>query len=126
MIASGALLIEKDALSPDFFHLRDDSNPRAWMSVTHSFNPRELAGALSAGGWTFFYMAQAIRKRAFGFDRAKMSQAALGGVIARVREQGCNAVEVDEVTSGSWLGLSWVAVSAHARQIQKGSIFPGR
>jgi hypothetical protein len=126
MITSGTLLIDKNALCPRFFDLRDGTNPQAWMSVTHSFNPRELAAALSDGGWTFFYMAQAIRKRAFGFDQARMTQAALAGVIASVREQKCNSLEIDRVTSGTWLGLSWVDVSAHARHLQKGSFFTGR
>ena len=125
MITAGTLLIEKDALYPRFFDSRDDASPRAWMSLTHSLNPAELAAALSAGGWTFFYMAQVIRKRAFGFDRAKMTQAALASVITSVRGQGCNTLEVDGVATGSWLGLSWVDVSAHARHIQKGTFFSG-
>lgn len=126
MITSGTLLIERDAPSPSFFHLRDDANPRTWMSATHSFNPQELAAALTAGGWTFFYMANVIRKRAFGFDRARMTRTALSGVLASVRAQGCNSVQVDRVASGSCLGLSWVDVAAHARHIQKGAFFTGR
>jgi hypothetical protein len=55
-----------------------------------------------------------------------MTQAALAGVIASVREQKCNSLEIDRVTSGTWLGLSWVDVSAHARHLQKGSFFTGR
>ena len=123
MIKPGTILIEKGTLSPRFFQLEDDAYPNAWMSVTHGFSPHELEKELDAAGWTFFYMASAIRMTAFGFDRARMIQAALKRLITNVRQQKCNCLEIDGVATHSLLGMPYVSVSAHPRHIQKGMTF---
>ena len=61
-------------------------------------------------------MASAIRRRAFGFDRAKRIQAALKRVMSNVRE-------IDGVATHSFLGIPYVSVSAHPRHIQKNMLF---
>jgi hypothetical protein len=123
MITAGSILMEKEARHPPFFQLQDDGHPSAWMSVSYELRPRELATALSTAGWTFFYMASPIRKRAFGFDRPKAIQEALKRVILRAKGQGCNCIEVDGVELRSMLGIPYVSVSAHARHLQKGPFF---
>ena len=126
MITPGTILIEKDALHPQCFQLARDSSPNAWMAVTHNLTPHELETELSTAGWTFFYMASAIRRTAFGFNREKMIDAALQRVITNVRLQRCNCLEIDEVGTHSFLGMPYVSVSAHPRHIQKGMVFSGQ
>jgi hypothetical protein len=123
MLTPGSVLIEKDAQRPRCFQIQDDSLPDAWMSVTHNLTPHELERELSNTGWTFFYMASAIRRRAFGFDRQKMTQAALKRVIANVRQLRCNCLEIDGVATHSFLGIPYVSVSAHPRHIQRDMLF---
>jgi hypothetical protein len=125
-ITSGTILIEKNALHPQCFQLRDHAYPDAWMRVTHDLTRPELEKQLRATGWTFFYMASAIRTRSFGFDRAKTIHAALKRIIANVKKQKCNCLEIDGVTAHSFLGMPYVSVSAHPRHIQKGMVFSGR
>jgi hypothetical protein len=126
MITSGTILIEKDALHPQCFQLEDESSPNNWMSVKHNLTPHELERELATAGWTFFYMAGAITTTAFGFDRTKTVQAALKRVMTNVRLQKCNCLEVDRVAAHSFFGVPYVSVSAHARHIQKGTVFSGR
>ena len=83
----------------------------------------EFEKELATVGWTFFYMAGEIRTIALGFDKQKMIDAALRRLIANVRLQKCNCLEIDKVAAHSFLGLPYVSVSAHSRHIQKGSIF---
>ena len=125
MITSGTILIDKAALHPACFQLTDDSSPNAWMSVTHTLTPGEFDQELSGTGWTFFYFASAIRRTAFGFNRAKMIQAALMGIITNVKQQKCNCLEIDNVATHSFLGIPYVSVSSHPRHIQKGMVFSG-
>jgi hypothetical protein len=125
MLTSGTILIEGDALRPKCFQLEDDSCPDAWMSVKHDFTPHQLEEELSTTGWTFFYIANAIRATAFGINRAKMIHAALKRVIAGVRRQKCNCLEIDGVAMHSFLWMPYVSVSAHPRHIQKGMVFSG-
>ena len=126
MITTGTVLIEKHAVRPQCFLLEDDSSTNAWMKVKHNLSSRELEVELSAKGWTFFYTAGSIRTMAFGFDRAKMIQAALKRVISNVRKQRCNCLEIDDVAAHSFLGMPYVSVSAHPRHIQKGMVFSGK
>jgi hypothetical protein len=125
-INTGTILIEKHALRPQCFQLRDYAYPNAWMSVSHNLTPSELEKELSITGWTFFYMASAIRTTSFGFNRAKMIHAALKRIIADAKDQRCNCVEIDDVTTHSFLGMPYVRVSAHPRHIQKGMVFSGQ
>jgi hypothetical protein len=90
------------------------------MSVKHNLAPRELEEELSTAGWTFFYMANAIRAT------ARTIPAALKRLMTKVRRQGCNCFEIDEVATHSFLGMPYVSVSAHPRHIQKGMAFSGR
>jgi hypothetical protein len=72
-----------------------------------------------------FYLAGSIRTTAFGFNRAKTLDASLRRVVAAVREQGCNSLEIDNVVTDSFLGVPRVTVSAHPRHIQRGMVFTG-
>jgi hypothetical protein len=120
MITSGTILIQQNTHHPRFFQLHD-SSPHSWMSVTHNLTPHNLAAELQADGWTFFFLAGAVRSTAFGFDRMKMIDAALKRVIATVKRQGHNCLEINEVATHSFLGMPYVSVSAHPRHIQKGT-----
>jgi hypothetical protein len=96
------------------------------MSVQHGLTPHELETKLAATGWTFFYLAGAIRMTACGFDWAKTINAAMKRVIKSVRQQRCNCLQIDEVAAHSFLGVPYVSVSAHARHVQRGMVFEGQ
>ena len=95
------------------------------MSVKSNLNSYDLEKEFAAIGWTFFYMAGRVRATAFGFDRQKAVQTALGRLIARAKLQKCNCLEIDEVATHAFLGMPYVSVSAHTRHIQKGLAFVG-
>ena len=123
MITTGTILIEKGTPVPQFFRMGTESYPNAWMSVTTNRNSRELEKELATAGWTFFYMAGEIRTIAFGFNTQKMLDAALRRLIANVKLQKCNCLEIDKVAAHSFLRMPYVSVSAHSRHIQEGSTF---
>jgi hypothetical protein len=124
MTTAGTILIEKAALRPQCFQLRDESFPDGWMAVMHNLSSHELEEELS--GWTFFYMAGAIRTTAFGFHRPRMIAAALKRLITKARQQRCNCLEIDDLAPHSFLGIPYLSVSAHLRHIQKGRLFSGQ
>jgi hypothetical protein len=126
MTTRGTILMHKEALRPQCFQLEDGPYPNAWMAVKHNLTHHELEKELATEGWTFFYMAGAIRATVFGFDRAKMIHAALKRLIANVKLQKCNCLEIDDVATHSFLGMPYVSVSGHPRHIQKGMVFSGQ
>jgi hypothetical protein len=124
MIEAGTLLIEKSAPRPECFHLAPGPDFNSWATVTRDLGPRELDAVLAANGWTFFYRAGALSASAFGFNAAARSATALKRLIAIATREGSNCLEIDAVTTHSFLGFPYVNVSAHSRHIQKDSPFP--
>jgi len=55
-----------------------------------------------------------MRTKAFGFNRAKMIDAALKRLFTNVRQQRCNCLQIDDVASRSLVGLPYVIVSVRA------------
>jgi len=129
MVMPGSVLIRRDALPLAAPCLRcfqvDASCPNDWLSARHDLNPDELENELAAAGWRFIHRAP-LRTMVFGFNRAKMIQAALKRIIASVRRQRCNCLEVDDVTTRSYLGIRYVSISARARHVQEDPAFSGR
>jgi hypothetical protein len=72
-----------------------------------------------------FYLASPISTTAFGIDRVKMIHAALKRLITQAKVQKCNCLEIDDVSTRSFLGMPYLSVSAHPRQIQRGLVFDG-
>jgi hypothetical protein len=123
MIKTGTLLMEKGTPIPPFFSIGTESYPNAWMQVTTTRSFAELEKDLSIAGWTFFYLAGEIRTIGIGFDKKKGIDAALRRLMANVTLQKCNCLEIDDVSTRSFLGVPYVSVSAHSRRLQKGSVF---
>jgi hypothetical protein len=125
LITPGTIFIDRSTLPSQPFRFENESHPSAWMLGKSSLNSNELENDLATTEWTFFYMAGGVRATAFGFDRQKRIYRALKRLIARVRLQKCNCLEIDEVATRAFLGMSYVSVSAHSRHIQKGLVFSG-
>jgi hypothetical protein len=121
-IGPGAILIEKSAQLPELLRLESDSTA-GWVRVTNNLDCYQIEKELASEGWTFFYMAGRIEATAFGFDREKMIHTALKRLIAKVRLQKCNCLEIDEVATKSFLGMPCVSVSGHSRHLKKGLFF---
>jgi hypothetical protein len=104
-IGPGAILVEKSTLLPYPLRLESDSTGSGWARAANDLDGHQLEQKLTTAGWTFFYIAGAIR------------------TIGFVRLQGCNCLEIDQVAPRSFLGMPYVRISAHAREIQNGRIF---
>ncbi len=119
MIARGAVLVEKSALLPEAIRLESDSGAGAWARVANAGDIHQLGREIADAGWTFFYMAGTIGARAGSVDSA------LQRLLRKVKEQGGNCLEIDDVATHSFLGVSRVRVSGHSRKIC-GKISGGR
>ncbi len=123
-ITTGAMLIKDGTVLPAP-GLQSASYLSGWNSIT-DLERRGLAKQLDEAGWTFFYMAGQVKTSAFGFDKEKRMRTAVRRAIRDARSQKCNCLEIDQVKTKSFLGLPYVSVFAHSRQIQNGKAFRGR
>lgn len=118
MITPGTILIDKDKLRPHFFAVEGDMYPDPWMSVKPSMAPSELEEELAASGWTISYVPGEVRTTAFGVDRRKIIHRAMKRLIRSASIQNCNCLEIQDLETQSFLGLTYLTVSAHLRVVQ--------
>jgi hypothetical protein len=122
-IGAGSILVEQNTFLPGPLGLESGTTESGWARITGNPNRQQLEAKLATAGWAFFYMAGKIKTSAFGFERASMIQAALKRLIAIVKLQNCNCLEIDAIRTRSFLGLPYISLSAHSRHIQDGMLF---
>ena len=122
-ITAGSMLVEEGTHLPKSLLLQSESSSNGWAAVKDVRATFEKA--IQQAGWTFFFMAGEIKTTVFGFDRQKAMRAALKRLIAEVKSQHCNSIEITRVVGKSFLSVPYVSVSAHPRHLQKGMLFSG-
>ena len=74
---------------------------------------------IDEAGWTFFCLAGEIKATVFGFDAQKAARRAVKRILARLKGEGFNSLEVTAVASKRFLGVPYTSVSARSRHIQE-------
>jgi hypothetical protein len=74
---------------------------------------------IHAAGWNFFFMATEVKAMFFGSLAEAKVQSALKRILAKVKPQNFNGLEVTEIAARRFLGVPYVTVSAHSRHMQQ-------
>jgi hypothetical protein len=120
-ITAGSILVEENVRLPNNLLLQSASDANGWAPIKGTRSTFEKA--VQEAGWTFFFMAGEIQATALGSEQPKAIGAAMKRLIADVRAQHCNCIEISQVTQKSFLGVPYLRVTAHARHLQKGMLF---
>lgn len=120
-LKTGAVFIKEGTLFPD--GLRFESEPCApgWRLVKN-LDGHGLDQEIHEAGWSFSYMNGEINVTVFGFDVQKTVCRAVEQILANLRSETFNSLEitrVDSVASKRFLGVTYLTVSAHSRHIQE-------
>jgi hypothetical protein len=78
-----------------------------------------LDRTIHAAGWNFFFMATEVKTMFFGFPGEEKIHSALKRILAKVKLQNFNGLEVTEIVARRFLGVPYVTVSAHSRHMQQ-------
>jgi hypothetical protein len=117
-IQPGIILIEEGTPMPDSMHVQGPPDSNGWQAVECA-DRTDFERRINRAGWIFFLGADKIKATVFGFNRRKALRAAIGRIIASVKFQRCNSLQITEVTAKSFLKLPYVSVSAKLRHIQE-------
>jgi hypothetical protein len=120
-VAAGSILFQEGAYLPNSGLLPREPHSSGWATATrprHAFE-KDIQGA----GWTDFFMAGELTATVVGWNRQKTLRAAVKRLIASVKAQSCNCIEITRVASKSFLKVPYIRISAHARHLQKGLVF---
>jgi len=123
-INTGTLLIKEGTTLPKGVQLESEPYTKGWRLVKN-LRSSGMGRQLVDAGWTFFYMAQEIEASVVGSDPEKTKRRAVKRVIASMKSEKLNCVEITQVAVKHFLGVPYLTVSAHPRHIQE-SIFPFR
>ena len=111
------VFIEEGTPLPNSVKFESEPYSNGWRSVKN-LTGYELDRKIREVGWTIFYLAQ-IKASGFGFDREKAARRALDRVLANVKSDNFNSLEISQVAVKRFLGIPYVTVSAHARHLQE-------
>ena len=120
-IKTGTILIKEGTFLPD--ELRFESEPWApgW-SFLKNFDGYGLDRKIQETGWTFFCVAGEVKATVFGFNEQKTVRRAVERILANLKSEKFNSLEITRVSSVAserFLGVRYVTVHAHSRHIQE-------
>ncbi len=75
---------------------------------------------IHAAGWNFFFLADEVKVMFLGSVGAAKMQNALKRILAKVKQQHFNGLQLTGIVAGNFFGVPYVTVSAHSRHIQQG------
>ena len=122
--ASGTILFRENALLPTGLVLENEVFLPGWR-VVKNLGRSTLARNIEGADWTFFRLAREIRATVFGLDEEKMVRRAIKEILARLKAEKFNSLEITRVTSVAskrFLEVRYVTVSAQSGLIQQGVV----
>ncbi len=117
-INTGTILIKDGAVLPESLRFESEPYAKGWRLVK-DLDGYGLDRKIRAAGWTFFYMAGEVNATAVGSDFEKTARRAVKKVIAYMKSDRLNCLEIAQVAAKRFMGLPYVSVSAHPRHIQE-------
>lgn len=118
------MLLRNDTRLPESLAVGVEEYSTGWSFIP-GFTGASLDKAIEAAGWTFFFMAGQIHTRGFGLNAESRLASAVSKMTDAVTRERCNCLQITEATDGSFLGLHWTNLAAHARHVQQSRTFQG-
>jgi len=113
----GTILIEERPLITKFLGLDSEPCSGKWSAV-RGLDGFALDRKIHAAGWNFFFMAAEVKVTFFGALGRANIQNALQRILAKVRPQSFNCLEITGIVAKRFLGVPYATLSAHSRHIQ--------
>lgn len=113
----GTILLKEWPGMPQLIGFESEPGWGEWsmVKVPDAFT---LDRKIHAAGWNFFFIAAEVKAMSFGSLRAAKVQSALKRILAKVKRQHFNGLEVTTIVARHFLGIPYVTVSAHSRHMQ--------
>ena len=113
----GTILMREWTGMPQFIGVETEPLFEGW-SMVNVPDTSPLDRKIRAAGWNFFFMATEVKAMFFGSLSATKIKGALRRILAKVKLQHFNGLEVTEIVSRRFLGVPYVTMSAHSRHLQ--------
>ena len=120
-IKTGTILIKEATLLPEALRVESEPCAPGWRFVKN-LDGGGLDRKIHEAGWTFFSLAEEIKASVFGIDEQKAVRRAVERILANLKSEKFNSLEIARVASVAsrrFLGVCYVTVSAHSRHVQE-------
>jgi hypothetical protein len=117
-IQAGTMMVEESLLLPDALRLDSEPYSGTWKIVT-GLDSSRLDDEIRESGWNCFFVAGQITVHVVGWRKKAMIRRAVKRLLAIVKSRWFNSAEITSIASGFFLGIPYVTVSGHSRQIQQ-------
>ncbi len=120
-IKTGTILIKDGTFLPDALQFESEPCAPGWRLVKN-LDGYELGRKIHEAGWTFFCLAGEIKATVFGFEGQKAVRRAVKRILAKLKSERFNSLEITRVASKRFLGVPYASVITRSRHIQE-SVF---
>jgi hypothetical protein len=118
-IKAGTIMMRAGLSLPRGICFQSDPYCKNWEVLTN-LDGYGVDRSVRAAGWNFFFAAATVNALTFGRREGKNARQAVDRILSRVEAQNFNCVEITEISTKHFLGIPYMSVCAHARQIQVG------
>ena len=119
-IKAGTILIKEGTLLPEAVRFESECTVPGWRLVK-DLDRCGLDREIREAGWNFFWLAGEIRATVFGIDEEKMVRRTIEEILARLKSEKFNSLEITRVASEAskrFLGVRYVTVFAQPGHIK--------
>jgi len=120
----GSILIADRPQITHFLALASEPYSGKW-NVVQGLDGFAMDRKIHAARWNFFFMAAEVKVMFFGSIGTTRIRNAVRRILAKVRPQGFNSLEVTGIVAKRFLGVHYATVSAHSRHIQPSCYLDG-
>ena len=117
-LEAGAILIQTGTRLPQSFELRTTKYAEGW-NLVQDLNGDTLDGQLRRSNWNLVYISGKLEASARGSRNHGSLHKAATRLLAKAKHTQLNCVEITQVLSKRFLGLSYVQVTGRSRHVQE-------
>ena len=122
--SSGTILIREGTALPEALPFKSEPYLSGWRLV-NDLDGDGLGRKIQEAGWSFFCQAGEIKATICGFDVQKTVHRAVKRILANLKSEKFNGLEITQVAPKRFLGVRYVTVSAHSRHVQESAFLCG-
>jgi len=115
---TGTILIKDGTLLPDALQIESEPCATGWR-IVKNIDASGLGRKIHEAGWSFFCVAGEVKGIIFGFEKQVAVRRAVKRILANLKLERFNGLEITQVEVNRFLGLPYASVCAHSRQIQE-------
>lgn len=117
-VNNGTLIIAEGVSLPASCDVKSEPFSQGWRAVTN-LEGRGLDRRFSAIGWTAFQKTAPATVSVLGLGQSRTVRKAFRKIVRKSGSVKFNCVEITQARETSFMGITYVRMSAHARNLQQ-------